>query len=837
MLASAALNPGMGNSQEPAAPVPTAAPSLSLPKGGGAIRGIGEKFAANPVTGTGTFTVPIFTSPGRSGFGPQLSLSYDSGAGNGPFGFGWHLALPAITRKTAKGLPLYRDDTESDVFLLSGAEDLVPAGDSTRAVGAVIYLVRAYRPRVEGAFARIERWTDAARGDTFWRSISKDNVTTLYGRSSEARIADPHDPRRIFSWLICESYDDRGNAILYEYAAETSYGVARASLHERNRDDAGRSANRYLKRIKYGNRTPRRPGEDLGLRADWLFETVFDYDEGHCETVAPDAEPRHVRAAIDGARDGANGARWGARPDPFSTYSAGFEVRTYRRCHRVLMFHRFAELGPHPYLVRSTEFDYDDHVAAPGSGVRDALAHQGSTPFGSFIRRITQSGYLEEDPSTAITRNGVVFRTYLTQSLPPIEVEYSRPEVDETVRHVEDLPQGVDGARVVWADLDGEGLPGLLTEQGHAWFYSRNRGGAFAAPAPVDPMPAARLSAGAQLLDLAGDGHLDVVQLQPGAAGFYERSALDAWAPFRAFVSLPSTGVSDPNSRFIDLDGDGHADVLITEDDALAWHPSLAEAGFGPARRVPMAPDDERGPRLVFNDGTQSIYLADMSGDGLTDLVRIRNGAVCYWPNLGYGRFGAKVAMDRSPLFETPDLFDQDRIRLADIDGSGVTDIIYLGRNRVSLYFNESGNGWSAAHVLMTFPAVDNVAAVSTADLLGNGTICLVWSSPLPRDAERPMRFIDLMSGRKPHLLVRVANNLGAETRVHYTSSTAFYLKDRAEGRPWITRLAFPVHVVERTERYDHVAGTKLVTRFAYHHGYFDSVERELRGFALLARR
>lgn len=61
------------------------APTITLPKGGGAIKGIGEKFAANPVTGTGSMTVPIATSPGRSGFGPQLSISYDSGAGNSPF--------------------------------------------------------------------------------------------------------------------------------------------------------------------------------------------------------------------------------------------------------------------------------------------------------------------------------------------------------------------------------------------------------------------------------------------------------------------------------------------------------------------------------------------------------------------------------------------------------------------------------------------------------------------------------------------------------------------------------------------------------------------------------
>ena len=109
-----------GNKETQAAP---AAPSISLPKGGGAIRGMGEKFAANPVTGTGSMTIPLPISAGRSGFSPQLSLSYDSGSGNGPFGFGWSLSQPAITRKTDKGLPKY-DGT--DIFLLAGAEDLVP---------------------------------------------------------------------------------------------------------------------------------------------------------------------------------------------------------------------------------------------------------------------------------------------------------------------------------------------------------------------------------------------------------------------------------------------------------------------------------------------------------------------------------------------------------------------------------------------------------------------------------------------------------------------------------------------------------------------------------------
>ena len=180
------------------------APSISLPKGGGAIRGIGEKFAANPVTGTGSMSVPIATSPGRSGFGPQLSLSYDSGAGNGPFGLGWNLSLPSITRKTDKGLPKYQDADESDVFILSGAEDLVPVL-LLDAAGNVVpgpngrpqfvedirngYRVRRYRPRVEGLFARIEKWTALDGSQAFWRSISKDNVTTWYGKAGESRIA------------------------------------------------------------------------------------------------------------------------------------------------------------------------------------------------------------------------------------------------------------------------------------------------------------------------------------------------------------------------------------------------------------------------------------------------------------------------------------------------------------------------------------------------------------------------------------------------------------------------------------------------------------------------
>jgi len=827
-------------------------PSISLPKGGGAIRGIGEKFAANPVTGTGSLTVPIATTPGRSGFGPQLALSYDSGSGNGPFGFGWSLSLPVITRKTDKGLPQYRDAAESDVYVLSGAEDLVPVlqQDGTRFADEATapgYVIHRYRPRIEGLFSRIERWMHVATGEIHWRSITRDNVTTLYGKDDGSRIFDPGDatpahPTRIFTWLICESFDDKGNAIAYEYAAENTDNVDLGQANERNRV---RTANRYLKRIKYGNRVSRLIQPDL-THASWLFEVVFDYGEGHYEKIDLDpgrSEKEQHRFAFASPKAGRT---WAVRPDPFSSHRAGFEVRTYRRCHRVLVFHHVPDLptGEKGYdgLVRSTAFDYADLDYSQPVPIEAELAHQGSTRIASFIRSVTQSGFVRDDTQPDVVRDGVRYGTYLEKSLPPLQLEYSKAVIQDEIREVdpkslENLPAGLDGTTYQLVDLDGEGVSGILTEQADAWFYKPNLGdGRFGPLETVATKPSsAALSGGRQqLLDLAGDGQLDLVAFASPTSGFYERTEDEGWEPFRAFRHLPRISWDDPNLRFIDVDGDGHADVLITEEDVFTWYPSLAEDGFSPAERVPQPRDEERGPRLVLADGTQSIYLADMCGDGLTDLVRVRNGEICYWPNLGYGRFGAKVTMDEAPWLDSPDQFDQRRVRLADIDGSGTSDLVYLGRDGARLYFNLSGNRWSEARRLRAFPPVDNVSSVVTADLLGNGTACLVWSSPLPGNARRPLRFLDLMGGRKPHLLVRSVNNLGAETEVTYAPSTRFYLADKRDGRPWVTRLPFPVHVVERVETRDRVSGNLFVTRYVYHHGHFDGVEREFRGFALV---
>lgn len=828
--ATAPREPGTPPAGRPASGAGTL-PSITLPKGGGAIGGIGEKFAVNPATGTGSVTIPLPLSAGRSGFTPHLLLTYDTGAGNGPFGFGWNLSLPSITRKTSMGLPRYRDGDESDVFLLAGAEDLVPVLDgsgrklrTTRTLHGTTYEVAAYRPRVDTLFSRLEHWTATDSGISHWRSITRDDVTSLYGFAADSRIADPANPQRIYSYRLCRTWDDRGNMAVYEYRQEDGAGVDTALAHEANRTSSGRAAQWYLKRVRYGNVQPYRPdwtadGTEAPLPTQWLFGAVLDYGDHAPDTPTP---------APDRA--------WPVRPDPFSSYRSGFEVRTYRRVQRILMFHDFPaepEVGA-DCLVRSLDLTYADQQAPVDPG----------NPIYSFLAAARQTGYRR-------TAGG-----YLSRSLPPLEFDYSRPALQPDVLSLDpassaNLPEGLDGARYRWADLDGDGVSGvLMAANDGAWGYKRNLSpnnqislpdGSQTTRARLGPLEgvatlpsAADLGGRRQLLDLSGDGRLDLVDFAGAAPGYFKRDADAGWAPFRTFASLPDIDWSEPDLRFVDLTGDGLPDILITEDGLFTAYPSLGEAGFGPAELVPTPWDEERGPKVVLADGTQTVFLADMSGDGLGDLVRVRNGETCYWPSTGYGRFGAKVTMDGAPRFGAGDQFDPRRVRLADIDGSGTADLLYVGPDGVQVCFNQSGNAWAPATRIAVFPGADDLGTVQVVDLLGTGTACLVWSSPLPGERRRPLRYVDLMGGRKPHLLTRASNNLGAETRLSYTPSTFFALADREAGRPWVTRLPFPVQVVERVEVIDWIGRNRTVTRYAYHHGHFDGYEREFRGFGMV---
>lgn len=795
-------------------------PSISVPQGGGAIKSIGEKFQANPVMGTGSFTIPIPTSPGRNGFGPKLSLQYSTGYGNGPFGLGWKLSIPRITRKTEKGLPSYTDD---DVFVLSDAEDLVVKlkliGDKWNidekhyVFDDVSYLVRRFCPRNEGLYARIEMWK-RNDGDVHWRVVTKENITNIYGRTLNSRLYDLSSPEHIFEWLLEETYDAKGNHILYEYVKENPQ-LRISGIWEKNRE----YNQIYIRRIHYGNTPEGLAAEKIvGSKREgvhhkhpnsivdrhYSFEVIFDYGDlpelpqiPFNPQLFPDKETPEL---------------WPVRPDPFSSYRAGFEIRTLRLCTRVLMLNHFNE---------------EDIAGAPLVSSVDFTYHNNPQTRISMLVAVNLKGFRKSKNNT-----------YSSADMPPVTLKYSEFTPHEqnyqSVLGIRgDLPpKSLEDSNIALIDLFGNSLPDILQTTEHGYYYWKNLGNALldsCHPQHSIPAGVGLASPYVGIGDMGGDGLPDLVISGEQMSGFCEATQIGVWKPFREFGYMPSFLLSDPNVRLIDLTGDGLSDILVSSEDSFLWFKCMGESGYSRMNLIPRKRDLNEFPDVYFDDSQGRVRLADISGDGLDDIILIHNGRIDYWPNMGRGRFGKRVTMGNPPHLDFD--IDPKRLFLADIDGSGATDIIYVDNNRVHFWFNQSGNSWSEKETIFGTPFITDLSSVRFVDFYGNGTATLVWSYDYGVQAESNYKVLDFCGGKKPYLLTEMCNNMGATTRVQYASSTKFYLEDKKNGLPWITNLPFPVQVVEKTEVVDHISKTKLVTLFKYHHGYFDGKEREFRGF------
>lgn len=780
-------------------------PEINLPKGGGALRGIDEKMNVNPVTGSSGMGIPLPVAPARGGFSPALSIQYSSGAGNGLFGMGWGLSLASISRKTNKELPKYQDGENSDTFLMGGVEDLIPKlENSTGAWLPVVrqeanYEIREYRPRIEGSWQKIEQWIDQTTGLIHWRTISSSNIIAVYGDTPSSRIANPQDLLQIFEWKISYSYDNLGNLIIYEYQQENLLGVA-PSIYEKNRT-LQNVTNTYLKRVHYGNKTPYYHGDALPASTDFLFETVLDYGD---HALVPDPSP---------SQD------WEARADAFSSFRAGFDIRTYRCCKRVLLFHKFdspTDQAVPNLLVSALELTYEDYPEAQLSNPH----LEGFT----YLKAAQVRGYKYDDLN----------QTYQSKTRPPVQLYYQKHAWDTTIHELEEythLPMGINQGSYQWVDFYGEGIAGILNQENQGWYYQENLGeGTFSPAALLSQKPSMQ---GWQFKDLEGNGQRQLVNYNNALQGFFESKNNGEWEHFQYFEALPNRNLSnDPYARFIDLDGDGRADLLITTDELFEWHASKGKEGFGKANFVYTSLEEEEGPRVVFADQEQSIFLADMTGDGMTDIVRIRNGELCYWANMGYGKFSAKISMKNAPTIDSPEQFNPQYLYLLDIDGSGTTDIAYYHQQALHVWCNWSGNEFAMApQIINPFPSMDQGTRLDVIDLLGQGTSCLVWSSGQTKDQNSPLKYINLTGGKKPHLLYAYKNNLGASVELEYKHSTYFYLEAKKAGTPWATKLPFPVHVVHKITSIDAIRNTVFTQQYSYAHGYYDRIEREFRGF------
>jgi hypothetical protein len=144
--------------------------------------------------------------------------------------------------------------------------------------------------------------------------------------------------------------------------------------------------------------------------------------------------------------------------------------------------------------------------------------------------------------------------------------------------------------------------------------------------------------------------------------------------------------------------------------------------------------------------------------------------------------------MAGAPVFAAEGQFDASRLILVDLTGDGTADLLYLGEHEVRWWLNANGNSLVEAGRLAGVPTIDKVSGMQVLEFLGDGTPCLVWSSPLPDRAG--VRYALLASGNPPNLLLlSVDNSMGGRTHLQYRSSAVHYLRDQGGGRTWRTRL------------------------------------------------
>jgi len=218
----------------------------------------GYSVDADARTGAAALRVTVPVPPGRAGLSPDLELIYSSGSGNSVFGAGWALAgLPLIGLDIRYHVPRWDG---SDTYQLNG-QPLVPGleqhggGWAPRGFSDGDWSVAFLRGRRSGSLTRVEKWLHRPSGRVHFRTRDESNLITIFGArpSAAARLADLADESRTLAWLPEVIVDPHGNALWFEYAAETLDGIDSAAPFERR---APSLAQRYLKRVRYGNSEP-----------------------------------------------------------------------------------------------------------------------------------------------------------------------------------------------------------------------------------------------------------------------------------------------------------------------------------------------------------------------------------------------------------------------------------------------------------------------------------------------------------------------------------------------------------------------------------------------------
>jgi RHS repeat-associated protein len=448
---------------------------------------------------------------------------------------------------------------------------------------------------------------------------------------------------------------------------------------------------------------------------------------------------------------------------------------------------------------------------------------------GGMPVRTYELGYERQMGISRLVTVRMIGRDGLT-ALPTLSMHYAEPVYEAaSVVAVQDGPARALGGTTELDDVDGDGLADVIVmdstlDGGRYSYYPNLDGEHFGARQPLGSSPSVWLQqSGVQLADMDGDGAADVVaRLSNASDGFrFYPANSNGFGASVTIAPNPSFAFDDPDVRLIDLDHDRRADWMridpTTGDVSVAFN--LGGGQFSTPASLPRI-----DPTEVVSFSRTGLRFADMNGDGLQDLVAVRSGSLRYWPSLGFGRFGAAVDLPGAPVLDDVELA---QVHVHDIDGDGLADLVHVGVSQVRVWLNQAGIELSEMRTIVGTPEVGTNTVVRLADLNGNGTADIVWVDPT---SATPWRYLDVLGAGAPGLLVSIDNGLGRTTSITYEGLGPMRAWARDAGVDWTRRCAMGQMVVARLD-VDDGLGERLTTELRYADAYFDGPTREFRGF------
>ncbi|MFV0446568.1 MAG: toxin TcdB middle/N-terminal domain-containing protein [Planctomycetaceae bacterium] len=422
------------------------------------------------------------------------------------------------------------------------------------------------------------------------------------------------------------------------------------------------------------------------------------------------------------------------------------------------------------------------------------------------------------------------------QQMPVLQMGYS--ELDLTISAPQELASkggnselpDLDDPNVSLIDLAGDGLPDIIATTATGTFVWRNLGdGNWAEPSKVEDLPGQRALGDAvlQFADLEGNGTLDLLIQDGSGSGFLRNDAGGMWQPFQPYGHALPFDVTDPELRLIDVDGDGRIDAIRSADDALEIHTNNGTRGWSVhPLRIPRIYDKDVFPDVFFSD--PRIHFADMTGDGLMDIVELRDRDISYWPYLGHGQYGHRRKMENLP--DVPAGVPVENLVLVDVVGDGTADLVLTESDRITIWLNFDGRAFGEPVVIEHGPQTRG-ARTYLVDVAASGRAGILYNRNAAGGAINRYGFIPLGQARTPFLMTRIDNGMGSITEMTYAPVETMRGPARRAGKDWTSFLPFPQQVLTSISVRDVFVSTRAVARFSYEDGHYNGERREFRGF------